>query len=102
MTQVNVEGASPQSGVNAEAASSDVAAHFQAWVVLCICCAKPFYHSGNNFFMQSDFPQELICDYSCSRGGGTELFSNYSYSRRRGTELISNSGYSRRRGTERP
>ena len=42
MSQVNVEGTSPQSGVNAEAASSDVAAHFQAWVVLCICCSKPF------------------------------------------------------------
>ena len=52
------------------------------------------------------FPQELISDYSYSRGGGAELFSNYSYSRGRGTELFSNSGYSRGhsrgRGTERP
>ena len=36
--------------------------------------------------MQSVFPQELISDYSYSRGGGAELFSNYSYSRGRGTE----------------
>ena len=35
--------------------------------------------------------QELISDYSYSRGGGAELFSNYSYSRGRCTELFSNS-----------
>ena len=32
------------------------------------------------------FPQELISDYSNSRGGATELFSNYSHGRGRGTE----------------
>ena len=37
-------------------------------------------------------PQELISDYSYSRGGGAELFSNYSYSRGRCMELFSNSG----------
>ena len=57
---------------------------------------------AKKYFMQSVFPQELISDYSCSRGGGAELFSNYSYSRGGATELISNSGHSRGRGTERP
>ena len=60
-----------------------------------------WYHSGKKYYMQS-FSQELISDYSYSRGGGAELFSNYSYSRGRGTELFSNSGYSWGRGTERP
>ena len=36
--------------------------------------------------MQSVFPQELISDYSYSRGRGTELFSNSGFSRGRGTE----------------
>ena len=60
------------------------------------------YHTGKNCYMQSVFPQELICDHSDSRSGGAELFSCHSYSRSRGTELITNSGYSRGRGTERP
>ena len=47
-------------------------------------------------------PQELISDYSYSRGGGAELFSNYNYSCGRCTELFSNSGYSSGRGMERP
>ena len=50
--------------------------------------AKRFviYHSGKKYYMQSFFSQELISDYSYSRGGGAELFSNYSYSRGRGME----------------
>ena len=44
------------------------------------------YHSREKYYMQSVFPQELISDYSYSRGGGAELLSNYSYSLGRGTE----------------
>ena len=43
----------------------------------------PFWQK---YYMQSVFPQELISDYSYSRGGRAELFSKYSYSRGRGTE----------------
>ena len=59
------------------------------------------YHSRKKYYMQSFFSQQLISDYSYSRGGGAEFF-NYSYSRGRCTELFSNSDYSRGRGTERP
>ena len=36
--------------------------------------ARGHYHCGKKYYMQSFFSQQLISDYSYSRGGGAELF----------------------------
>ena len=36
--------------------------------------AYTLYHCGKKYYMQSFFSQQLISDYSYSRGGGAELF----------------------------